>query len=81
VTTPERPLGSAAPELCPTHAVCPPCREGWGHWDGHRYVPTIQSVAVRIASAQPVYVSHECYGNRHDDCAWPRCECGCHRDQ
>jgi len=68
---------SAAPTLapCPTHAVCPPCREGWGHWDGHKYVPTIQSAEALIP------VSHECYGNRHDDCAWPRCECGCHRDR
>lgn len=38
-----------AVEGCPTHAVCPPCREGWGHWNGHEYVPTIQSETTRTA--------------------------------
>ncbi|SNR32879.1 hypothetical protein [Blastococcus mobilis] len=28
---------------CPTHAVCPNCREGRGHWNGERYEPTEQS--------------------------------------
>jgi hypothetical protein len=36
---------------CPTHAVCPPCREGWGHWNGSEYVPTQESVAA--ASPEP----------------------------
>lgn len=44
---PEAPV-RAELRLCPTHAVCPPCREGWGHWNGHEYVPTIQSEATRI---------------------------------
>ena len=32
---------------CPTHTVCPPCREGWGHWNGTEYVPTIESEAAQ----------------------------------
>lgn len=29
---------------CPTHAVCPNCREGWGHYTpGHGYLPTVES--------------------------------------
>lgn len=32
------PFATSNPEIlairrrCPTHAVCPPCREGFGHW-------------------------------------------------
>jgi hypothetical protein len=33
---------------CPTHAVCPNCREGWGHWNGERYEPTEQSRAANL---------------------------------
>lgn len=29
---------------CPTHGVCPNCREGWGHYTyEHGYLPTVQS--------------------------------------
>jgi hypothetical protein len=28
---------------CPTLAVCPSCRMGWGHWNGDRYEPTRES--------------------------------------
>ena len=34
---------------CPTAGVCPPCREGWGHWDGTRYVPTSDSTRKRCS--------------------------------
>lgn len=33
---------------CPTHAVCPHCREGWGHLTDGGYVPTIESEAVPL---------------------------------
>lgn len=35
---------------CPTHAVCPNCREGNGHWDGERWMPTEQSRAANQSS-------------------------------
>jgi hypothetical protein len=31
---------------CPTHAVCPNCRGGMGHWTGERYMQTVQSRAA-----------------------------------
>lgn len=41
---------SAAAQECPTHGVCPPCREGWGHYTaGRGYAPTVESERVRSA--------------------------------
>lgn len=39
---------------CPTHGVCPPCREGWGHWNGREYVPTIQSETARVGRGNDI---------------------------
>ncbi len=38
---------------CPTVGVCPPCREGWGHWSGTEYVPTVESTIEK--SRQRMY--------------------------
>ena len=38
---------NAALEHCRTDGVCPPCREGWGHWNGTEYVPTVESEEAR----------------------------------
>jgi hypothetical protein len=53
----------ALPE-CPTHAVCPSCREGDGHWTGERYMPTAQSRAANMAAG-------------HDDPHLTKGWCGC----
>ena len=57
--------GSSEPSFddCPTHGVCPPCREGWGHWtrddmtEAGQFVPTAQSVEAKARASTQVRVT------------------------